>query len=85
MPSSTFTQEAWEDFQFWIQTDPKKAKKIQNLLREIMRHPHEGSGKPETLKYSLHGWWSQRIDLQHRLVYRVENHNIQVISCRYHY
>ena len=85
MPSITFTQEAWEDFQFWIQTDPKKAKKIQNLLREIMRHPHEGSGKPESLKYSLQGWWSRRIDLQHRLVYRVENNSIQVISCRYHY
>jgi toxin YoeB len=85
MSPISFTQEAWEDFQFWMQTDPKKAKKIQNLLREILRHPHEGSGKPEALKYSLQGWWSRRIDLQHRLVYRVENDSIQVISCRYHY
>ena len=85
MSSISFTQEAWEDFQFWMQTDPKKAKKIQNLLREILRHPHEGSGKPEALQYSLQGWWSRRIDLKHRLVYRVENDSIQVISCRYHY
>jgi toxin YoeB len=81
----TFTSNAWEDYIYWQKTDKKIVKKINNLIKEISRSPHEGSGKPEPLKYDLSGFWSRRIEREHRLVYKVEEANIQIFACRYHY
>jgi len=80
-----FTDEAWNDYVYWEKTDKKIIKKINELLKAIEREPYEGIGKPESLKYSLQGLWSRRIDLEHRLIYKVEDMEIQIISCRYHY
>ncbi|MCO4292690.1 Txe/YoeB family addiction module toxin [Solitalea sp. MAHUQ-68] len=80
-----FSDEAWEDYIYWQGTDKKILKKINDLIKEISRTPYEGTGNPEPLKYDLSGWWSRRITLEHRLVYRVENNVIKIIECRYHY
>ncbi|WP_367915230.1 Txe/YoeB family addiction module toxin [Leadbetterella sp. DM7] len=76
---------AWEDYLYWQATDKSTLKKINALLREIERIPYEGSGKPEPLKYQLTDWWSRRINLEQRLVYRVEENTLIVLQCRYHY
>ncbi len=76
---------AWEDYLFWQQQDRKTLKKINNLLKEIQRTPFEGNGNPEPLKHSLSGWWSRRINLEDRLVYKVENDCIIILQCRKHY
>jgi toxin YoeB len=80
-----FSEIAWEDYVYWQNTDKKIIKKINSLLKEIDRTPYEGTGKPEALKYDLAGFWSRRIDREHRLVYQVDENVIRVISCRYHY
>lgn len=80
-----FTGNSWEDYTSWIDEDRKMLKRINELIKEIQRTPYEGKGKPEALKYDLAGWWSRRIDREHRLVYQVRENEIQIISCRYHY
>jgi len=60
-------------------------KKINSLIKEISRTPYEGTGKPEPLKFDLTGFWSRRIDQEHRLVYRVEKRDLHILTCRYHY
>ena len=80
-----FTDEAWMDYTFWQTQDRKTLKKINELIKAILRDPYEGIGKPESLKHQLHGYWSRRIDLEHRLVYRIEDNKLYIISCRYHY
>ncbi|MCD4792747.1 MAG: Txe/YoeB family addiction module toxin [Bacteroidales bacterium] len=81
----TFSKNAWEDYISWQTDDKKMTKKINVLIKDIMRTPFEGKGKPETLKYDLSGFWSRRIDREHRLVYQVEQNEILIYSCRYHY
>jgi len=81
----SFQDDAWEDYLYWQQTDKKILKRINTLIKDIMRHPFEGIGKPEPLKHDLSGYWSRRIDQEHRLVYKSDKNNIIVISCRYHY
>ncbi len=81
----TWTLESWEDYLFWQKTDKKILKRIHELLKSISRTPFEGIGNPEPLKYSLQGKWSRRIDREHRLVYSIEEDNLLIISCRYHY
>ena len=76
---------AWEDYLYWQQTDKSMLKKINAIIKEIERTPYEGMGKPEPLKHSLAGWWSRRINLEHRIVYKVENNSIVILQCRYHY
>lgn len=76
---------AWEHFQFWQENDRFTLKKINGLIKECLRHPYEGTGKPEPLKGDLAGYWSRRIDREHRLVYRVVGETIEILSCRYHY
>ncbi|TVQ50710.1 MAG: Txe/YoeB family addiction module toxin [Saprospirales bacterium] len=68
-----FTKSAWEDFEFWIENDKDIVKKIKDLLRAIKAHPFKGPGKPEPLKYGLNGYWSRRINHEHRLVYKVRS------------
>ena len=80
-----FTDEAWDDYLYWIETDKKKLKRINQLIKDIDRNPFEGIGKPEPLKANLQGYWSRRIDQEHRIVYAVENNQIVYISVRFHY
>ncbi|PIQ09808.1 MAG: Txe/YoeB family addiction module toxin [Ignavibacteriales bacterium CG18_big_fil_WC_8_21_14_2_50_31_20] len=80
-----FTKNSWEDYTSWVNEDKKTLQKINTLIKDIQRNPFEGKGKPEPLKYDLAGFWSRRIDREHRLVYRFENNEILIYSCRYHY
>jgi toxin YoeB len=80
-----FSKNAWEDYTSWLQLDKKMLKKINDLIKDIQRNPHSGIGKPEPLKYDLAGYWSRRIDQEHRLVYQVIDNDIRIISCKYHY
>ncbi len=80
-----FDQAAIEDLSYWVTKDPRKAKKILDLIQEVSKDPFQGTGKPEPLKHSLSGCWSRRIDQEHRLIYSVENPKIRILSCRFHY
>ena len=80
-----FSDDAWEDYLYWQSTDNAILKKINSLIKEIERTPFEGSGKPEPLKHNLAGWWSRRINLEHRLVYKIENDTVVILQCRFHY
>jgi len=80
-----FEPDAWEDLNYWIEQDIKIAKRICGLLKEIKRNPFEGIGKPEPLKHNYHGYWSRRIDKVNRLVYKVTEDAIIVMSCKNHY
>ena len=81
----TFTEIAWEDYLYWQSIDKKVVKKINRLIKDIQRNPFDGIGKPEALKYDLAGFWSRRIDHEHRLVYQVTDKEILVYSCKFHY
>jgi len=81
----TFSKNAWEEYVSWQKEDKRIVKKINELIKDIQRTPFEGKGKPEPLKYDLAGLWSRRIDLEHRLVYKYENKQIFIYSCRFHY
>jgi len=81
----TFSKNAWEDYTSWLAEDKMVLKKINDLIKEIARTPYEGKGNPEPLKYDLSGYWSRRIDREHRLVYRVIETEILIYSCKYHY
>ena len=80
-----FTKNSWEDYTSWLKDDKKMLQKINELIKDIQRTPFKGKGKPEPLKYDLAGFWSRRIDREHRLVYRYENKEVLIYSCRYHY
>ncbi|WP_341831234.1 Txe/YoeB family addiction module toxin [Sphingobacterium thalpophilum] len=80
-----FVDESWEDYLYWQQTDKKKLKKINELLKDIARTPFEGLGKPEPLKHKYSGFWSHRIDEEHRLIYKYEENQILIAKCRFHY
>lgn len=80
-----FEAAAWEHFQHWQNTDKATLRKINGLIKECLRHPFEGTGKPEPLKGDLAGLWSRRIDREHRLVYRVTTDALEIVTCRYHY
>lgn len=80
----TFSLNAWEDYLSWQQQDKKMLKKINQLIKDIQRTPFEGIGKPEPLKFDLSGYWSRRIDREHRLVYQVQDNEILIYSCKYH-
>jgi toxin YoeB len=80
-----FDPGAWEDFLFWLASDRKTARRIVRLIAEIQRDPFSGIGKPEPLRGELSGYWSRRIDDQHRLVYRATDNEIKVLKARYHY
>lgn len=80
-----WTAEAWEDYLFWYESDPKKLKKMHSLIKEALKTPFSGTGKPEALKFDLAGCWSRRIDAEHRLVYLIDNDDLVILACRYHY
>ncbi len=86
----TFSPQAWEEYLYWQSTDPAIVKRINELLQVIRRTPFEGLGKPEGLKHNLKGFWSRRINDEHRLVYRISGTKsidqvCEVAQCRYHY
>jgi len=80
-----FSSYAWDDYLFWQRTDKKIIKRSNLLIRDIQRHPHEGIGKPEPLKHGLSGYWSRRINDEHRMVYQVDNDTIKIAQLRFHY
>lgn len=80
-----FAPEAWEDYLHWQSTDKKILKRIHELLRDTSRSPFEGIGKPEPLKHAYTGYWSRRIDSEHRFVYRVTENGLQIAQLRLHY
>lgn len=80
-----FTDQALEDYRYWKAHDARKAARIKKLLQNITETPFTGIGKPEPLLFDLQGYWSRRIDREHRLVYKVAKDTITVVACRYHY
>lgn len=85
MKKIIFSKNAWKDYIFWQAEDKKILKKINTLIKDIQSNPYSGIGKPEPLKYDLAGLWSRRIDHEHRLVYQVNDNELLLYSCRYHY
>ena len=80
-----FAEQAWEDYLFWQQTDPKITRRIHELIKDTTRHPFEGLGKPEQLRHALSRYWSRRITEVHRMVYRVVGQDLWIAQLRYHY
>lgn len=80
-----FSRQGWEDYEFWLATDLKQVRRINHLIKEIVREPFTGIGKPEPLKHALQGWWSRRIDGEHRIVYKIANDQLWIAQVRYHY
>jgi toxin YoeB len=78
-------EEAWEEYLEWQSEDKKTLKKINALIKDIQRNGNKGIGKPEPLKSELDGWWSRRIDEKNRLVYKINDNNIIIASCKGHY
>ena len=81
----SWTQAAWNDYLYWQEQDRKTLKRIHSLIKDTMRSPFEGIGKPEPLRENLAGFWSRRIDETNRLVYAVDEDQVTIIACRYHY
>jgi len=81
----TFSKNAWDDYVSWQREDKKILRKINDLIKDIQRTPFEGQGKPEPLKFDLSGYWSRRIDLEHRLVYQYQDNELLIYSCKFHY
>lgn len=80
-----FSERAWDEYLYWQANDKRKLKRINELIRAIQRTPYQGVGQPEPLRYSLAGFWSRRIDREHRLVYKVEAEAVFIVQCRFHY
>ena len=80
-----FAENAWEDYLYWQKTDKNLLKRINTLIKNISREPFDGIGKPEPLKHALSGYWSRRINDEHRMVYKIENDAIFIAQLRYHY
>jgi toxin YoeB len=81
----TFTETGWEQYLYWQSHDKAMLKRINRLLKDMLRSPFEGLGKPEPLKGNLSGFWSRRISQEHRLVYSIKDETITIAQCRYHY
>ena len=80
-----FTAAAWDDYIYWQGQDRKTLRRINALIQDTMRSPFSGIGKPEPLRENLSGFWSRRIDDTHRLVYTVDDDDLAIVACRYHY
>lgn len=80
-----FSDHAWEDYLYWQKTDKKMVKRINSLIKDIQRLPFEGVGKPEPLKHALSGYWSRRINDEHRIIYKVDSESVYIAQLRYHY
>jgi toxin YoeB len=84
-----FSEKAWDDYQFWLKNDRDMLDRINQLIKDTMRSPFIGIGKPEPLRREMQGFWSRRINQEHRLVYRVggsgDNQSLEIAACRFHY
>ena len=80
-----FSDRAWEDYLYWQKNDKRMLKKVDELIKDIDRSHYDGIGKPEPLKHSLSGFWSRRINEEHRLVYRISEEEMHIAQIRYHY
>jgi len=80
-----FSEHAWEDYLYWQRTDKKMLKRINLLIKDIKKNKYEGIGKPEALKHSLSGYWSRRINDEHRIVYKIDGGRVLIAQLRYHY
>ncbi len=80
-----WTDDAWQDYLYWQGNDKKVLKRINELIKDIKRSPFRGIGNPEALKHNLSGYFSRRINREHRLVYKCENDFVTITQCRYHY
>jgi toxin YoeB len=80
-----FSENAWDDYLYWQKTDSKLLVRINELIKDIRRNKYQGIGKPEPLRQNLAGWWSRRIDGEHRIVYRIQDNAILIAQLRYHY
>lgn len=83
--NTVFTEKAWEDYVHWQTEDKKTLKRINILIADIKRNGYEGLGKPEPLKYDFAGFWSRRINEVDRLIYKIDEQNVYIIQCRFHY
>ena len=81
----SWDRDGWEDYLYWQETDKKIVKKINELIKECLRTPFDGKGKPEPLKGNLSGAWSRRITDEHRLIYEIKDDSIHILQCRFHY
>lgn len=81
----SWAEKAWDDYLYWQQTDKKTLKRINLLIKAVKREPFQGIGEPQPLKHHWSGYWSRRIDREHRLVYKVTDEAITIAQCRYHY
>jgi toxin YoeB len=80
-----FSEQAWEDYVYWQKTDKKLLERINTLIKDTSRSPFAGIGKPEPLKNALPGYWSRRINNEHRMVYKIDNDAMFIAQLRYHY
>jgi toxin YoeB len=80
-----FAEQAWEDYLHWQETDRRTLARINLLIKDILRQPFSGIGKPEPLKHAYRGYWSRRIDSEHRIVYRIADDAVWIAQLRYHY
>lgn len=80
-----FLEDAWNDYLYWQTFDKNILKRINNLIKDIQRQPFQGIGKPEPLKFDMAGCWSRRTTEEHRLVYKIHDHKVIILQCRYHY
>ncbi len=80
-----FVDESWEDYLYWQKTNKKILSRINKIIKDIVRSPYDGIGKPEPLKHKYRGFWSRRIDDEHRIIYRVYKEEIWIVKCRFHY
>ncbi len=80
-----FSEHAWDDYLYWQRVDKKLLKRVNSIIQDIQRSPFEGIGKPEPLKHALSGYWSRRINDEHRIVYKVEDDSLLIAQLRHHY
>ncbi len=80
-----FSERAWEDYLYWQETDRRLVARIHQLIREIQRQPFRGIGKPEPLRHAFQGYWSRRINDEHRIVYKIRDESLLIAQLRYHY
>jgi toxin YoeB len=80
-----FAEQAWEDYLFWQRTDPKITRRLHELIKDAIRHPFDGIGKPEPLRHALAGYWSRRVTDEHRMAYKAAGGDLLIAQLRHHY